>query len=201
MTKAELLALKAHTRIKYIGKDQTLIDRFNNQGPRTALSKGVVFGYCSDYSTSTYSSYKGRGIVLRMYASGSIDNVVPEDWVVVDINRKDLAHSRERRNVKKTDAWVRNELKKFSDDFRNLKATKERIDIWLSDIPLADRFKILTTLDEEQKAWLHLISMDSEELIVAIKKIASDETETVEVSDGSDGQVLPLSPEAIVCPS
>jgi hypothetical protein len=203
VTKEELIALKAHTRIKYIGIDPALVARFNTQGPKTALTKGVVLGYVSDYSSYTsYGSAKSRGIVMRTWAAGTFENVVPEDWIIVDDKRKDLVHARERRNVKNTDAFVRRELSKFTDEFRRMKDTKARIDTWLEGVPLADRFKILTTLTEEQKAWLQLVSMDSEEVITAIKKIATDDPVDVpEVPNGSKGPDVLLPPKTIVCSS
>lgn len=174
MTKEEFLKIKSHTRVKYAGTDPSILKRFSERGPKTALTKGVVFGWSSDYTGSAWGN-PDRGIVMRIWSGGSFDNVNPADWVIVDSQRKDLEHNRERRHVRKTDVWVRRELSKFSSEFRAMKDTKERIDRWLNEVPLADRFKILTTLSEEQKVWLQLVSMDPEEVIETIKKIANED--------------------------
>lgn len=203
MTKEEFMSLKAHTRIKYIGTDATVLAFIEKQGPKTAKTKGIVFGHVYDYSTSAWGGDKTRGIVMTNWSMASFSGVKPEDWVVVDANRKDLVHNRERRNVRQTDAYVRRELQKFSDEFRQMKSTKDRIDTWLEGVPLADRFNILTTLSEEQKAWLQLVSMDPEEVIATIKRIANEDPvdAPAEVTDGSNGPDVSIPSETSICPS
>lgn len=175
MTREEFIALKSHTRIKYTGADATILASLAKES-KTSMSKGLVVGYASDYgSTSGWGGSKAKNLTLRVWTGGYFENCVPEDWIVVDAKRTDLARSREKRLVKVTDARVRRELGQFSDSFRQMKAVKARIDEWLNDIPLSERFKILTTLTEEQKAWLELLHMNPEDVINAIKKIADED--------------------------
>lgn len=182
MTKEEFLAVPSHSRVKYIGSDPDILAAMAKVS-QTSMTKGVVVSYIHDYGNAP--RYNGWGatktqilaaeLTLRLYMGERFERIKPEDWVVVDAKRTDLARSREKRAVKATDGRVRKELEAFSDSFRKMKDVKIRIDEWLNDIPLADRFKILTTLTEEQKAWLELLSMDPEEVITAIKKIAEAE--------------------------
>jgi len=175
MTRDEFKALKSHTRVKYIGTDAAILASLAKES-KTSMTKGIVVGYASDYgTTSGWGGSKAKNLTLRVWTGGYFENVVPEDWIVMDDKRKDLARSRETRKVKATDARVRRELGQFSDSFRQMKIVKGRIDEWLNDIPLAERFRILTTLTEEQKAWLELLHMNPEDVINAIKKIADED--------------------------
>jgi hypothetical protein len=182
MTLEEFKAIKEHTRVKYIGKDPIVLKQVANES-KTAQAKGLVVGYIYDYGAPSKSSWgygasdKTRGLAINLWSGGSYNNIVPEDWVVMDAKRTDLTRNREKQAVKSTDARVRRELGQFSDYFRKMKAVKGQIDTWLGDIPLASRFKILTSLTEEQKAWLELLDMDPEVVIQQIKKIAEAEPE------------------------
>jgi hypothetical protein len=182
MTKTEFLAVKEHSRIKYIGTDSGILNTLA-QVSKTSMTKGVVVSYIHDYgSKARYASWGASRakdvpshIVLQLYSGEDFECVKPEDWVVVDAKRTDLVRSREKRAVKATDGRVRKELEAFSESFRKMKDVKALIDEWLNDIPLTERFKILTALTDEQKAWLELLHMDPEEVITAIKKIAEAE--------------------------
>jgi hypothetical protein len=147
-----------------------------------------------DYADASGTSYywnkadKSAGLTAVIWTGGRYENIVPADWIVVDAKRTDLTRNREKQAVKATDARVRRELGQFSDYFRKMKSVKSQIDIWLNDIPLASRFKILTSLTEEQKAWLELLDMDPEVVINQIKKIAQDEpVEVVTTPNASNG--------------
>lgn len=177
MTKEELLQIKRHGRIKYIGTDPAILADIA-KGPAAAKTKGMVVYRVTDYSTSGWN--KEKEIVINTWSGIYFEKCKPEDWILVDNRRLDLTRTREKRAVQRTDRWVRSELSKFSEQFRSMKSTKTRIDSWLNEIPLAERLRILTTLSEEQQAWLQLVSMDPEEVISALKKIATeDPVETI----------------------
>lgn len=188
MTKEEFKAIKEHTRIKYHGSDVAVLAQLSRE-TKTAQAKGLVVSYVRDYadvsSASAWSYYKSdtsAGLTAVLWTGGRYEKVNPEDWSVVDAKRLDLTRNREKQAVKATDVRVRRELGQFSDYFRKMKAVKGQIDSWLNNIPLADRFKILTSLTEEQKAWLELLDMDPETVINQIKKIAeADPVEDVPV--------------------
>lgn len=198
MTKEELLAVKRHSRIKYIGMDPAVLEQIKQRGPATASTKGMIADYISDYSTSRWGDDQKQGICIRTWNSGRFTNIKPEDWIIVDDRRVDLERSREKRQIKGVDKSVRSELSNFTKQFMDMKHTKQRIDKWLDGIPLTARLTILTTLTDEQKAWLQLISMDPEEVISMLKKIVDADPEEV---NGSNGQDVPVPTETPVCPS
>lgn len=184
MTKEEFCNLSAHSRIKYIGSDEALKAVLVRHSS-VALTKGVVVSWTVDKAKSSWSSEKEQGLVLYLYSGPLVKNIIPEDWIVVDAKRVDLARAREKRAVKATDSRVRRELNQFSESFRNMKNVKARIDEWLENVPFASRFQILASLTEEQKAWLDLLDLPPEEVIALIKKAsgALSEGKTLEVKD------------------
>lgn len=170
MIKKELLELKQHTRIKYIGANPEVIKQIKERGPKSYEEKGLVFLYASDYTTHSYSDYQKRGIVIRTWST-QFEQVDPADWAVLDARRTDLTRQRERRKVKYADRDVRRTLDSFTEVFQSMKDSKKRIDMYLQDIPLADKLKILTTLTPEQKAWFDLMALDSAVVIEEVKKL------------------------------
>jgi hypothetical protein len=161
VTKDELQKLKAHSRIKYIGSDQAVIQKLNQVG--TYSKKGTIKYYSYDNSSS-YSTAQSEGIVMGTTA-GNFKNVNPEDWIVLDDRRTDLA-------IKYAERDVRERLDRFTRMIGDLKNTQRYIDRDLTDIPLSDKLKILTTLSEEQRAWWELMSHPTDVVIAAIKKVA-----------------------------
>ncbi len=189
MTKEELLAVKRHCRIKYVGSDSDILEEIKARASKAASTKGLVVDYIRDHSNSSWGNEREQGLTIRTWDGIWFEQVKPEDWVVVDSRRVDLLRSREKRQVKNTDHWVRRELARFSEHFKNLKSSKERIDGWLDDIPLASRLKILTSLSDEEKAWLQLIAMNPEEILSSLKKIVTEDS--VEVSAPAEAETQP----------
>ncbi len=202
MTRQEVVALKKHNRVKYIGSDPKVLEQLKKRAPKAALTKGLVIDYVSDYSKSSYVDDQRRDLIIRTWNAGFYEKVVPADWVVLDARRTDLVRSREKRKVKYTDKYVRDQLDRFTKQFEDMQGTKDSIDNMLNDIPLSDRLRILTTLSEDQKAWLQLVSMDPKEVLGFLKEFALREPDDVpEVTDGSNGSDVPVSSETPVCPS
>ena len=181
MTKEEFIAIKEHTRIKYTGSDIAVLTKLASEN-KSAQAKGLVVSCVRDYGDTLGNYYwvkedKAAGLAAILWNGSKYKNIVPADWIVADAKRTDLTRNREKQAVKSTNARVREELGQFSNYFRKMKDVKYQIDSWLDDLPLASRFKILTSLSDEQKAWLELLDMDPEVVIQQIKKIAEAEPE------------------------
>lgn len=198
MTKEELLALKPHTRIRYIGTDVTILKLVNQS--KTAAKKGMVITSVEDHTASSWASYKERGISLSTWSSGSFDKAKPEDWEVVDARRVDLERGREKRLVNLTDRDVRRELDAFSDMFSKLQDAKMSIDIRLNQLSLAAKLNILTTFTEEQKMWFSLLDRDPLQVKSVLLKAFKDLEEQEESSE-SNGSEFCVPGQAAVCSS
>lgn len=182
MTKEELLAVKPHTRLKYIGTDVDILKRYNQS--KTAAKKGIVVTYINDYSTNSWG--KEKGLQISTWSNGGFEKVKPEDWVVVDARRVDLERGREKRLVNITDRDVRKELDAFSSMFTKLQEAKKIIDVRLDRLPLAAKLTILTTFTEEQKMWFNLLDKDPVEVKNVLMKAFKDLEEAEEVASASN---------------
>lgn len=199
MTKEELLALPRHSRVKYIGSDSAVQAKLDKNS-KSHKTKGVVVVNTYDYSKSSYRSEDG--LILNTWSAGYYEKVKPEDWEVVDSKRTDLARSREKRLVNRTDRWVKQELLKFSEYFKNMKHSKRFIDSQLNNLPLPDRLAILTGLTEEEKCWLDILDRDPETVIKMIHKVVKEDEVEVEnqsvegVDCGRNGEGVQGTPES-----
>lgn len=178
MTEAELKALPQHSRIRYTGKDPLVLAQLKSRAPASYYTKGLVLVYVTDYSTNTWGNTE-RGIVLTTWSSGRFDKTVAADWEVVDSRRVDLTRKRERKAYQRADQQVKAELNSFIKAITDLQYAKIHIDGYLNNLPLPSKFKILASLDEEQKIWFELLSLDSATVISTIKQVVkglTDET-------------------------
>jgi len=171
MTKEELLKIPQHTRIYYKGTDAKVLEEIKKRGPASYDKKGLVVLYVSDHSKGGWNPE--AGIVIRTWTT-SHEQAVPEDWEVLDAKRLDLTRQREKRKVRYADRDVKKELDSFTETFQNMQYSKQRIDIFLKDIPLADKLRILTSLNDEQKAWFDLLALDPAVVIKSVRKLVDD---------------------------
>lgn len=178
MTKEELLKIPRHSRIRYIGKNQTIIDTLTKE-KKTRPMEQIVY-YVSDYSTVSWGN-TARGIVLRLHFN-TFEKVDPAEWEVVDSKRMDLTRSREKRKVKYADKYIRKELNSFATAMIGMKNIKSTINYHLEGLPLADKLKVLTGLTDEQKLWFEALDLPEDALRAALReaveKLVQPEEET-----------------------
>lgn len=196
MTKEELLAVPRHSRVRYIGKDQTIITELQSRKKNKPLEQILTYVY--DYEKNSWA--KERGLSLSTYSGGSFENTVPEDWEVIDAKRMDLTRTREKRKVKYADRNVKSELDSFTSTLDRLQSIKSNIDYHLADLSVADKLKILTSLSDEQKLWFEALELPAAQLKEAVKKAVKD---IVDADEPVEPVVVPQTPEVSndPCPS
>lgn len=168
MTREEFIKIPRHARVRYIGKDQTIIAQLTNAKKHDPMVQVAYYIY--DYSSQSWA--KERQLTLRTHTA-SFEKVVPEDWELVDSKRIDLTRSREKRKVNYADKKIKHELNSFATTFTNLQSIKTNINYHLDDLPVASKLKILTSLSEEQKLWFEALDLKPEELSAALKDAVS----------------------------
>jgi len=178
VTSIEMLALPQHSRIKYIGTDVAVLTQLKEQAPASYTTKGLVMVSVYDMTKSSWS--KSEGIRISTWNSGYFNSVVPEDWIVLDAKRIDLTRKREDKAYTRADKNVKYELDSFTRKIGDLTYSKTRIDRELKNLPLANKFKILTSLSEDQKVWFDLLSLDAATVVACMKKVVKELTDAEE---------------------
>ena len=177
MTKEEFLAVKKHVRIKYIGKDETVIGLLEAEHNRSAQLKGWVLSMAWD-------GYNREGITLWLFHGPRLDGIKPEDWEVVDDKRIDLQRKRESRQSEHAREVVNEQLGNYISGYE-FQRRKRRIDRVIGALPLSARFALLADLTPEQKAWYQFIQKDPEDITAMIRKVIDDDDKEETTTDDS----------------
>jgi len=157
MTKKEFLELRRRDKIFYTGKDKLVLLTLSP----TTLKHGL-----------TIKSVSGYDDELTIRRNGwDIEKVNPKDWKT----NTSIQLSRKREQEKENLVFAKSQVHSYLLDVRSqidyAASTKQSIDTALEEIPLAEKFKILSTLSKEEQLWLEIISQGKEKMINALKKL------------------------------
>lgn len=169
MTKQELLGLKHHDRVRYIGT-RPLSEVFTHENyydktqqvsniPKTvATSKGVILAS---------SPYDEKGTITMYLYNSHVQKVDPAEWELLERRQwvePELEYKRAKAYIPNLIEDFQKKLKWFLEDYQG------RVDRKLEGIPLDKKMKVIMELSPEDKVWFGVITSAPDEAMKTLKE-------------------------------
>ena len=183
MTREELQALKAHDRIKYIGKrplSEVCIDRYSSYArtlPAGVSTKGAIVSYTVidpyiDGTGGTPQKQLIGEVDIWFWGGGCATSAVPEEWELVEKRGWVEGQTKYKRATSQIPKYLEN----FKSDLaEKVRLCQDKIKYKLEELPVDRKLKLIMDLTPEQKRWFEVAHMEPKEILDLLEKATDTE--------------------------